>query len=95
MGPVGSSKGIIDINISQVCKFFCKSLIPFCLFFMKTQVLKQEHLSRFQLSSQFPCLISNAVGGELNFSAQFGFEIPNKMFQTEFLLRTFLGAAEM
>ena len=48
MGPVGCTKGVVDIDIRQPGQGLCKVRVVFLLFFMKSEVFKQEHLSWFQ-----------------------------------------------
>jgi hypothetical protein len=52
---------IVYIHIAQFAELFCKRLIAFFFFFVKTQVFEQQHITGFQFAGHIVRLLSNAI----------------------------------
>src|SRR2546430_1457547 len=95
MSPVRRAECIVHIHVAVTAQFFCKSLISFFFFFIKTEVFEKKDLSRFECCRFPERFIADAVCRERNFFSQLTVQFFCKMIERIFVFWPALRSAQM
>ena len=67
MSPVGSTKRVIDIDITKLAQFFSKYQVAIFFFLVEAEVFKQQNVASFQQVGCFLCRLPDAIRGKKYF----------------------------